>query len=92
MTSEFAETYALTILSWLVGNEDLLPIFLGATGASGDDLRENANSPEFLGAVLDFVLMDDQWVISATDATGLNPELMSRARQMLPGGEQVNWT
>ena len=92
MTRDFAETYALTILTWLVGNEDLLPLFLGATGASGDDLRNNAKSPEFLGAVLDFVLMDDTWVTSACDDTGLAPELMSPARQTLPGGEQINWT
>lgn len=92
MTRDFAETYALTVLTWLVGNHDLLPLFLGSTGASGDDLRANAKSPEFLGAVLDFVLMDDLWVTSACNDTGLAPDLMAQARQVLPGGEQINWT
>lgn len=92
MTREFAETYALTILGWLVGNEDLLPIFLGSTGASGDELRELAQTPEFLGGVLDFLLMDDSWVISACEGTGLDPQLMAQVRQSLPGGEQVHWT
>ena len=92
MTRDFAETYALTVLTWLVANDDLLPLFLGSTGASGDDLRANAKSPEFLGAVLDFVLMDDAWVTMACEDKRLAPELMSQARQSLPGGEQINWT
>ena len=87
-----AEILALKCLSWLVGNEELLPFFLGSTGASEGDLRDRAGDPVFLGAVLDFVLMDDNWIMAFCEAEGLKGDFVMRARQVLPGGEQTNWT
>jgi len=87
-----AETLALQALAWLVGNEDLLPVFLGASGASESDLRARAAEPEFLGSVLDFLMMDDAWVIGFCDAQGLGYETPMQARMSLPGGAQVSWT
>jgi hypothetical protein len=89
---ESAETTALQVLTWLAGNDALLPVFLGSSGASEADVRARAVDPEFLGAVLDFVLMDDAWVVEACDAQGLRYDSVMMARQALPGGEQVNWT
>ena len=43
-----AETLALRALAWLIGDHDLLAVFLGATGASADDVRTRAAEPEFL--------------------------------------------
>jgi len=91
-TSHAAETLALQALAWLVGNEELLPVFLGASGASEADLRSQAADPEFLGSVLDFLMMNDAWVISFCDAQGLAYESPMQARMSLPGGAQVNWT
>ncbi|MEI4196641.1 DUF3572 domain-containing protein [Roseovarius sp. E0-M6] len=87
-----AETLGLEALAWLVGHDELLPVFLGSTGASEDDLRSGARDPAFLGAVLDFVMMDDDWVQDFAKATGHPPETVMWARQTLPGGAQVNWT
>lgn len=92
MTPHAAETFALNVLTWLVGDEDLLPVFMNSTGTDGDALRENAGSSEFLGAVLDFLLMDDAWVLRCCDETGLDPNLMMAARAALPGGQQMHWT
>ena len=89
---ENAETIALQALGWLVGNEDLLPVFLGATGASVGDLASSAKQPAFLGSVLDFLVMDDAWVVAFCDAAGLPYQAPMQARAALPGGEQVNWT
>ncbi|MCF6233607.1 MAG: DUF3572 domain-containing protein [Rhodobacteraceae bacterium] len=89
---EAAETLALDALAWLVTNDDLLPVFLGATGASEDDLRARASEPEFLGSVLDFLMMDDAWIIAFCDAKNIAYEQPMFARAALPGGEQVNWT
>ncbi|WP_375230801.1 DUF3572 domain-containing protein [Roseobacter sp. S98] len=91
-TRETAETLALQILTWLAGNDELLPVFLGSTGASEDDLRAGARDPAFLGSVLDFVMMDDAWVVAACDASCLAYDSLMQARMALPGGEQVNWT
>ena len=92
MTPHVAETFALNVLTWLVGDEDLLPIFLSSSGTDGTDLRENAGSHEVLGAVLDFLLMDDAWVLRCCEDTGLDPNLMMTARAALPGGAQMHWT
>jgi len=91
-TQESAETLALTALGWLAGNEDLLPVFMGASGLSEDDLRARAADPEFLGAVLDFLMMDDAWVMQFCDETATAYAAPGQARAALPGGEQVHWT
>ena len=92
MQQENAEAIALKALGWLVANEDLLPVFLGATGAATQDLREQAGDVEFLGSVLDFVMMDDAWVLQFCDLETLPYDTLMQARQSLPGGAQVNWT
>lgn len=91
-SSDAAETLGLRALTWLVGNEDLLPVFLGATGACEGDLRDRAGDPEFLGSVLDFLMMDDAWVVGFCDAHALPYEHPMLARVALPGGQQVDWT
>ncbi len=91
-TQDTAETLALHVLGWLAANEDLLPVFFGASGASEAEVRARAADPVFLGSVLDFVMMDDAWVVAACDAKGLKYDSLMSARQALPGGAQVNWT
>lgn len=92
ISAERAETIALQALAWLIGNDELLPVFLGSTGTSEADVRSRAQDPEFLGSVLDFLMMDDAWVVALCDANGLSYEEPMSARVMLPGGDQVNWT
>ena len=92
MSQESAETLALSALGWLAGNDELLPVFMGSTGTSEADMRERAADAEFLGSVLDFLLMDDAWVIAVCDAHGWDYTDLAAARGALPGGEQVNWT
>jgi len=41
---------------------------------------------------MDFILMDDAWVIDAAAGTGIKPEDMMLIRGTLAGGEQVHWT
>lgn len=92
MNRERAETLAIGALTWLAGNDELMPVFLGATGASVDDLRDRAGEAEFLGSVLDFLMLDDAWVMAFCDDGGLAYDQPMRARQGLPGGAEVNWT
>ncbi len=87
-----AETLALKALTWLVANDELLPVFLNASGAGEDDLKTRAQEPEFLGSVLDFLMMDDDWIIDFCDTYRVPYEQPMLARAVLPGGEQVNWT
>ena len=92
MDKKQAETRAISVLSWLIGNDELLPVFLGATGASESDLRQRITDVEFLGSVLDFLMMDDAWVVQYCDTEHLSYETLMRARQALPGGTDVSWT
>lgn len=92
MQREIAETTALQALTWLLSNDDLLPIFLGSTGAALEDLRDQAGNAAFLGSVLDFLIMDDSWLMAFCDATGLDYTAPLAARQALPGGAVPDWT
>lgn len=89
---DFAETLALQALSWLGGEEDLLPVFLGASGLTAADIRNRATEPDFLVSVLDFLLMDDAWVIGFCESAGYEYTVPMAARQALPGGAQTHWT
>ena len=92
MQQDAAEIIAVKALGWLAGNDDLMPVFLGATGSSADDLRAQASDPAFLISVLDFLAMDDAWIIAFCDENSLPYEVPMQARQALPGGAQVHWT
>ena len=92
MQPEQAEIIALQALAWLVGNDELCPTFLGATGGSTDDLRDRATDSAFQGAVLEFITMDDAWVMAFCDTVGLEYDQPLRARYALPGAAQMNWT
>lgn len=92
MKQESAEVIALKTLTWLVGDEEILPIFLGSSGMSPEELRVRATEMDVLSAVLDFVTMNDEWVNACATATGLDPHDPMRARQALPGGADIHWT
>lgn len=92
MKPDQAETIALKALAWLTAQDELLPVFLGATGASLGDVKARASDPEFLISVLDFLTMDDEWVRAFCDSEGLRYESPLQARHSIPGGEAVHWT
>ncbi len=92
MQQELAEIGAMRALAWLAGREDLLDVFLGSTGTSPEDVRTRAAEPDFLASVLDFVLMDDAWVIACAETLEMAPERLIEMRQALPGGGLPNWT
>jgi len=79
-------------LGWLAGQDDLFPVFLGATGTSEADLRGQAGDPVFLAAVMDFLMNDDAWVIDCAKALGWRPEEVLQIRAALPGGDLPHWT
>ena len=92
LLQEQAELIGLQAVAWLAGEDELLPVFLGSTGASEQDFREGLGDPAFQGAVLDFLLMNDAWVRQFCAAQDLPPDMHFRARQALPGGGEVHWT
>lgn len=91
-SADQSEITALRALAWLAANEELLPVFMGATGVGQDDLRARAGEPEFLASVLDFLMMDDAWVMAFCDGESLPYDTLMRARVALPGGAETHWT
>ncbi|MDO9525143.1 MAG: DUF3572 domain-containing protein [Gemmobacter sp.] len=87
-----ADIVALQALGWIAGQEDVLGAFMGASGLGPSDLRDRAADPEFLASVLDFLLMDDAWIVAFCDAAGLPYTAPSQARAGLPGGQAMHWT
>ena len=92
MDKEIAEIRALEVLTWVLSEPDLIQVFMGATGASQDDLRSSTLSHEFLISILDFVLMDDNLVISCSKFLSIEPSQIQIIRLSLDGGQEVNWT
>ena len=89
---EFAQSIALQAVVWIANETDTLRHFLSATGMSELDLRARIEEPEFLAAVLDFLLMDDDWVLSFAKFAEIAPEDLVAARRVLPGGDIPHWT
>lgn len=92
MTPESAEIIALQAIAWLVGQDEILPIFMGSTGTSEADLKQRASDHNFQASVLEFITMDDEWVKDFCDTVNLAYEDPLKARYALPGSEQVHWT
>jgi len=92
VTPEAAQVVAIQALAWLVGNDELLPVFMGSTGTSAKDLKARVEDTSLLVSVMDFILMEDQWVLDFCDVAGIDPYKLQSVRYALPGGEIVHWT
>ena len=92
VSQEVAETLALKALGWIVGQDELRSVFMGATGAGIEDLRSRAAEPEFLGSVLEFLTMDDSWVVAFCDSEGVAYEQPMQAAALLLGTSRTHWT
>jgi hypothetical protein len=87
-----AEILGIQALGWISAQPDLAGAFLGATGASSDELSTRASDPEFLGFVLDFLLADEAALLAFCEDESLTPDRPMRARAALPGGDLPHWT
>jgi len=90
--ADAAQVMALEALAWVLGRDDLLGNFLNNTGASPQDLAQLAKQPLFLGAVLDFLMEDDQRVIEFCTDHGHPLTSVQSARASLPGAQYMHWT
>jgi len=92
LSQKTAETIGLQALTWLAGHDDLLPVFMGATGVGEDDIRNSVQDPDFMGSILDFIMQDDAWVVEFCDHVNLAYDMPLQARNALPGGGLPHWT
>jgi hypothetical protein len=87
MNRDNAEILALRALSWAAAVPGALPRFVAQSGLELDDLRRQADNPELLAALLDFLMSDDSLVRAFCEEEGLESRQLHLARNHLPGGE-----
>jgi hypothetical protein len=79
------EIIAIRALDFLAGDDEAFWRFLNLTGLVMDDNKDRISDPNFLGAVLDFLLEDERLVVAFAREKGLAPEIPMAARRYLPG-------
>jgi len=91
MTPEAAETLALEAISFIAGDDDLVAGLFDQTGMGGDELRDALGNADTVGqtlaGVLDYLLMNDEWVLNFAEQVNIAPEKVLSARAALPGGQ-----
>jgi len=81
-----AETIALNVLNFLLGNETRLERFMTLSGMDPQALKNNASDPVFLAGILDYLLQDETLVYLFVEEYNLSPALPATARRTLVGG------
>ena len=82
---ETGETLAVAALGYLAAEPERLGRFLGLSGLGPGNLRAAAADPQFLAAVLDYVIADEPLLVAFAGAEGHAPEAVVAARQALGG-------
>jgi hypothetical protein len=84
-TAETAQALAVRALVFLTREPDRIERFLALTGLDPSNLRQMAERPEFLLAVLDHMAEDEQLLLEFTAAEHEMPESIGLARRALSG-------
>ena len=82
---QVAETLAIQALSFLAQEPARLGTFLAESGLGPETIREAAQNPSFLVAVLDFILNDEGLIDDFCKALDLKPRQLIAAREALGG-------
>ncbi|HEX2554201.1 MAG TPA: DUF3572 family protein [Microvirga sp.] len=69
-----------TMLSFLAADDDRFSHFVGVTGHDLTSLREEAESPAFQEALLDYILDEDARVVAFAEFAGVRPEAIAGFR------------
>ncbi len=85
ISHEEAEILAVRALGFLAEHRERVEGFVRMTGVAVDDLKDHASDPGYLGAVLDYLLADERYLLEFTERVGIAPELPYAARRKLEG-------
>ncbi|WP_048646650.1 DUF3572 domain-containing protein [Nitratireductor soli] len=86
MQREEAETIAVSALSFIAAEPELLSRFLALTGIEAGDIRQAAAEPGFLAGVMQFILAHEPTVLRFSQASGIAPAAIGAALTALPHG------
>ncbi len=85
MNHDRAELIAILALEFIGGEAGRWEAFSRQTGLQADDVRRMAGEPEFLAAILAWLLKDDSLVQVFCGHNSLEPTLPARAHAVLSG-------
>lgn len=83
MSTGTATTIALKILAFLAESDEALERLFALTGMDVDTLRAQADEPETLAAVVDYLLGNEPLLIRFCESSGLDPKNIHMASHML---------
>ena len=81
---ENAETMALLMVQFLLGDDERTDGFFDTSGLSPDDLRAGVTDPAFLGGVMDYLLSREDLLVVFCEEQQIDPMMPLRVRQALP--------
>ncbi|WP_182422395.1 DUF3572 domain-containing protein [Aureimonas sp. ME7] len=81
-----ADQIAIDALGFIASDPDLMKRFLDLTGIEADGIREAAAAPGFFVGVLDFLLANENDVVSFGQASGVPIGSLQAARDKLDAG------
>ena len=82
-----AERIAVAALAFLAGDHGRLTRFLDVTGLAPARIRDAAGEPDFLAAVLDHLVGDDELIVGLAVDLRIRPEDVVEAQRVLSPGE-----
>jgi hypothetical protein len=83
---EAAETLALQGLAFIAASDIEVARFVDASGMQAAELRQRADEPAVLRAVLDFLLADDERLMGFCNSAEVDPRDVHMARHVLDCG------
>ena len=86
---DFAESTAVSALSFLAADARRLERFLAVTGLGPHNLRSAAEDPAFYASILEYVAGDERLLLDFASYAELAPEAVEQARQSLCGPPPV---
>lgn len=90
-TTEDAEAMAIQILSWLIGQPDLLNRFMALVGVEASSIRQAAAEPGFLAAVSGFLMAHEPTLLAFCAENDVQAERVAACHHKLAGPESENW-
>jgi len=84
-TRDEAEAIAAQGLAFLAQDPAQLSRFLSLTGLDVSDIRRQADAPEFLGAVLEYLTRDESLLLVFAANASVAPETVTAALETLQG-------
>lgn len=90
-STEEADALAVTILTWLAGQPDLMGRFLALTGIEADQLRHVVREPGFAGGLTGFLMNHEPTLVAFSQDNDVSVEFVQSCHRLLSGPGEGIW-